>query len=99
MEGVKRTGEGLPVTQHQLNMTNRNLLGVDGVVNMASYDNEKVILETSAGVLEIKGEKLHIQQLNLEQGKVVLDGEITALAYSSENAGKRSRNFFSKLVK
>ena len=99
MEGVKRIGEGLPATQHQLNLTNRNLLGVDGVTNMASYDNEKVILETSAGVLEIKGEKLHIQQLNLEQGKVVLDGEIMSLTYSSENAGKKSRSFFSKLVK
>lgn len=98
MEGIKKAGEPMPAT-HQLNMTNRNLLGVDGVVNMASYDDEKVILETSAGVLEVKGAKLHIQQLNLEHGKVVLDGEIAALTYSNENVSKRSRNFFSKLVK
>ncbi|HEY8464718.1 MAG TPA: sporulation protein YabP [Bacillota bacterium] len=98
MEGIKKGAETTAAV-HQVNLINRNLLGVEGVINLDSYDNEQVILQTCAGVLEVKGEKLHIQQLNLELGKVVLDGEITALNYTNENAGKRGRNFLSRLVK
>lgn len=84
---------------HHLNLTNRGLLGVEGVLNLESYDQEQIIVTTSVGVLEIKGEKLHIQQLNLDQGKVVVDGEVGSLIYSDDPVTKKSKGFFSKLVK
>ncbi|TCL73257.1 sporulation protein YabP [Hydrogenispora ethanolica] len=95
MEEKKRT----PEIPHQLTLSNRNLLGVDGVTNLGSFDEEKIILETSKGVLEIKGERLHVQQLNLDQGKVLLDGEFHSLAYVGEELSKKSKGFFSNLMK
>ena len=89
----------LPETPHQLTLSNRNLLGVDGVINMGSFDEDKIILETSKGVLEIKGERLHVQQLNLDQGKVLLDGEFYSLAYVCDELSKKGKGFFSNLMK
>jgi sporulation protein YabP len=97
MDPIKKPTEA--AQHHQVTMTNRNLLGVDGVANMDSYDQEKVILQTGAGILEVKGAKLHVQQLNLEQGKVVLDGEIDSLTYCAESARKHGKSFLSRLVK
>ncbi|HPT88738.1 MAG TPA: YabP/YqfC family sporulation protein, partial [Bacillota bacterium] len=67
--------------------------------NLDSYDQERVILETSSGVLEIRGEQLHIQQLNLEQGKVMIEGTVNALIYADDNLAKKGKGFFSKLAK
>lgn len=84
---------------HNLNMNGRRLLGVEGVTNLDSYDQERVILETSSGVLEIKGEQLHIQQLNLDQGKVMIEGIVNALIYGDDSLAKKGKGFFSKLAK
>jgi sporulation protein YabP len=88
-----------PETAHQLAMSNRNRLEVDGVMNLGSFEEEKVILETTQGVLEIKGERLHIQQLNLDQGRVVLDGEVVSLVYTGAELASKSKGFFSRLVR
>jgi sporulation protein YabP len=95
VETVKKPGE----PAHQLNISNRNWIGVEGVINMDSYDQEKVILKTSLGMLEIQGNNLHVQQLNLDQGKVTLDGEIVALNYSDENSVKRGKGFLGRLIR
>jgi len=84
---------------HHVNMSGRRLLGVEGVTNLDSYDQERVVLETSSGVLEIRGEQLHIQQLNLEQGKVMIEGTVNALIYADDNLAKKGKGFFSKLAK
>lgn len=72
---------------------------LDGVTDLGSYDQEQIILETNCGVLEIKGAQLHIQQLNLEQGKVLITGEVFLLAYTDQNLAQKNKGFFGKLIK
>jgi sporulation protein YabP len=96
LEEKKKIAEA---ASHQLSLSNRNLLGVEGVQNLGSYDQEQIIMETSFGVLEVKGERLHIQQLNLDQGKVLIDGEIDSLIYSHNDPAKKGRGFLGKLIK
>lgn len=84
---------------HGLSLNNRNILSVDGVTNLESYDQEVILMQTNAGMLEIKGNRLHIQQLNLEQGKVMVEGEINSLIYREDHSGKKGQGFFSKLIK
>lgn len=89
----------LPDQAHQLTLNNRNLLEVDGVTNLGSYEEDLLILETVAGVLEIKGSNLHVQQLNIDQGRVVIDGEIGSLIYTDQNLVKKGKGFLSRLMK
>jgi sporulation protein YabP len=95
MEEKKKNSELV----HQLILTNRGQLALEGVNNLGSYDQEQIILETSSGVLEVKGEGLHIQQLNLDQGKVIVDGDIFSLVYTDENAIRKGKGFFGRLIK
>lgn len=95
MEEKKKAQEA----PHLVNMTNRNLLGIEGVLNLGSYDQEQISMETGCGILLVKGELLHIQQLNLDLGKVLIDGEIHSLTYSAEDVTKKGRGFFGKLIK
>ena len=88
-----------PELPHQLTLTNRNALGIEGVLNMGSFEDERIVLETTKGVLEIKGENLHVQQLNLDQGRVVLDGTVYSLVYLGEDFGKKGKGFLGRLIK
>lgn len=87
-------GEG-----HQLTLNNRERLQVDGVKNVGSFDPGEVILETELGVLVIKGEDLHMQHLNLDQGKVAVQGRVHSLNYAEENLTERSRGLLGRLLK
>lgn len=84
---------------HQLTLNNRRLLAIDGVTNLGSYEEDLLILETVAGVLEIKGGHLHVQQLNIDQGRVVIDGDICSLVYTDQDMVKKGKGFLSKLIK
>lgn len=84
---------------HQITLNNRNLLAIDGVTNLGSYEEDLLILETVAGVLEVKGVSLHVQQLNIDQGRVVIDGEICSLVYTDRDLAKKGKGFLSKLIK
>lgn len=95
MEEKKRIND----QAHQITLNNRNLLAIDGVTNLGSYEEDLLILETVAGVLEVKGTHLHVQQLNIDQGRVVIDGEICSLVYKDRDSVKKGKGFLSKLIK
>lgn len=74
----------------------RKKLSVSGVVDVQSYDEEQVVLETTLGMLTIHGQKLHMERLQLEAGELLLEGELVdGLLFDD---GTRPRGgFFSRL--
>ena len=63
---------------------------------MSGFNEETVSVKTTCGTLIIKGEKLHIDKLNLETGEVSIDGKINAMQYIGTND---SRSKLSKLFR
>jgi sporulation protein YabP len=100
-EGVKKMEEKKKTNEliHQLTLVGRGQLVVEGVMNLGSYDQDQVILETNSGILEVRGDALHIQQLSLDQGKVMIDGNVYSLVYSDENGLKKGKGLLGRLIK
>lgn len=97
---VAEAKQQLPVRRkHHLSLRNRETLGVEGVVNVESFDNAEVIVETDAGVLFVRGEDLHIKELNLETGMLQLTGLVHGLEYAGDGLTKKSRGLLGKLFK
>jgi sporulation protein YabP len=84
---------------HQLSLSGRERLSLEGVTNVGSFDREVIILETERGVLTIKGDELHMQQLNLEQGKLCLTGRVDSLVYSEESLAQKNKGFLGKIFR
>ncbi len=84
------------VLPHQLMLEERRCLTVSGVVDVDSFDETVVTLQTDMGNLTIKGEALHIGRLNIENGDLRVEGLISELVYS-EATGKGG--FFSRLFR
>lgn len=97
---VAEAKQALPARRkHYVSLRNRETLGVEGVVNVESFDNAEVIVETDAGVLFVRGEELHIKELNLETGVLQLTGHVQALEYAGDGLSKKGRGLLGRLFK
>lgn len=86
--------KGMP---HNIIMENRQKLSISGVNDIDSFDETAVLLFTDMGELEVRGENLHMNKLNVDSGEVSIEGDIYAIIYG-ENS-KSGGGFFSKLFK
>ena len=80
-------------------LENRSKLSISGVLDVLSFDDQIVIIETELGLLTIKGEELRINKLNIDSSEVVVEGEINNLAYSEMDSDKKSAGLLSKIFK
>ena len=65
-------------------LENREKLSISGVLDVLSFDDQIVILETELGLLTVKGENLRINKLSLDTAEVIVDGESYNLGYSDK---------------
>lgn len=81
-------------------LENREKLSISGVLDVLSFDDQIVILETELGLLTVKGENLRINKLSLDTTEVIVEGTIFNLSYSEKNLDKKSgSNIFGKIFK
>ena len=68
--------------RHTLNMEEREKVRIGGVLEVLSFDEEGVMMETTCGLLMLKGSGMHIGRLDLDTGDVTVDGAIDSITYS-----------------
>ena len=75
-------------------LENRGKLSISGVLDVLSFDDQIIIVETELGLLTIKGENLKINKFNIETSDITLDGLVSSLSYSNSDSMKKttSRN-------
>lgn len=87
-------------TIQNLVLENRNKLSISGVLDVLSFDDQIVIIETELGLLTIKGETLRINKLNIDTSEVIVEGQIDSISYSSKDLSKKSgESFLGKIFK
>ena len=72
-------------------MIERQLVRLLGVNNVDEFDEEKIVLQTELGKLEIKGQHLNVTSLDVEHGSLQIDGIIDSFSYVEEKK-KRARS-------
>ncbi|MCX7711967.1 MAG: sporulation protein YabP [Clostridia bacterium] len=81
-------------------LENREKLSITGVIDVESFNDECVIVDTELGVLVIRGEDLHINKLNLDNSELNIEGEIISCEYSdSEGTKSKGFGFLGKMFK
>lgn len=80
-------------------LENRKKLTLSGVMEVMSFDEEKIELTTKLGNLIIKGEDLKMNKLDVQNGDVIIAGSISSMIYNGKNAKKNSESLISKLFK
>lgn len=70
---------------------------LSGVTDVESFDEHTVILHTHGGRLIVSGTGLHVSSLQLEEGKLLLEGSIDSAAYDGPS-GKRRGGFLRRAL-
>ena len=78
------------VKPHGLTLEGRQKAVITGVEGVDSFNEQMVVLATTAGTLTLLGEQLHVSRLNLEDGQLLVEGEIAALEYDERHRGRGS---------
>jgi sporulation protein YabP len=82
-----------------LTLENRKRLVLNGVVEVVSFNEEKILLNTIQGILTIKGVELKMNKLDVQNGDVVIVGKIDSFSYSGSEAKQNNENILKKLFK
>ncbi|MCD7867621.1 MAG: sporulation protein YabP [Clostridiales bacterium] len=87
------------IAPHRLTLEKRMSGTVTGVRDVSSFDEKEILLLTEEGKLLVKGEGLHVKQLDLEKGEVWLEGCVDSLQYISKNAGRADESFLKRMFR
>ena len=84
--------------QHELMLKARKEMNISGVKDVESFDEQCVVLHTSAGEMTVEGVSLKVGTLDVERGIVALSGRIDAVFYSIEDRQEK-KGLFGKLFR
>ena len=80
-------------------LENRGKLFITGVLDVLSFDDQLVILETELGLLTVKGDALRINKLSIDTSEVTIEGDIYSLNYSEKDFDSKGTGFLNKIFK
>lgn len=83
------TGNSSKQAIHTLTLTDRNILTVTAVDEVVNFDDTTVTLSVKDKLLNISGKELSVTKLSLQDGEIVINGEVDAVVYF-EQAKKKS---------
>lgn len=89
---LKKTGS------HTVHLEDRKRLTVTEISDVENFNEESILLNLSSGGMLVKGQGLHIQKLDLDEGKVIITGFINSAVYT-EKKDKNNQGFLRKILK
>lgn len=84
------------IKESSLSLENRKMLTLTGVEKVCSINENQAKIEVAGSVLFVFGHEMKIKKLSIEEGVLIVDGEIDQLKYGSQ---KEKGGFFKRLFK
>lgn len=88
--------ESINKEQYLMTVNNRERVSLNGVLNVSSFGEDFLSLNTSLGEVIIEGRDLKIESLTKENGEILIIGKINGIIYKEQRSEK---GFFGKLFK
>ena len=84
--------------KHFLNLKGRNAMSAGGILDVESFDDDKIVAYTTEGQMMVKGAELKINRLTVEDGELEIEGIIDSVEYSDSHQTS-SGGIWSKIFK
>ena len=84
---------------HRVLLENRKKAAITGVQEIHSFNENEVLLLSEAGKILLKGEQLHVRNLNLEMGDAEVEGRVDSLSYLTRNAHKKDESILKRMFR
>ena len=94
-----RMEEKQPAGVYCFSLENRRKAVITGVQDIHSFNENEVLLFSEAGKILLKGEQLHVRNLNLEKGEAEVEGRVDSLSYLTKNAHKKDESILKRMFR
>lgn len=84
---------------HKVVLENRSCIKITDTEDIASFDENRVILLTSMGEMVLSGEGFRINKLNVDDGEVMIEGCFDAVEYTEREKTERGGSLFGRIFK
>ena len=78
---------------HYISLENREKITISQVVDVDAFDEDTHWANLKDGGIELKGENLNIEKLDLQEGMLVVTGKICSLTYTEKKIKEKGRFF------
>ena len=95
----KKVENKIEDNKSNLALEDRKKLTLSGVIEVISFDEQKIDLTTKLGNLTIKGEELKMNKLDVQNGDIIIMGNISYIVYSGKDIKKEKQSLIEKLFK
>ena len=85
MKDATTTAEVRP---HGLTLENRARAVLTGVSDVDLFSEQTIVAATSGGTITVTGQGLHVESLNLEDGRRVATGKVDSIVYDERQPKK-----------
>lgn len=68
---------------HGLTLENRARAILTGVSDVDLFSEQTIVAATSGGTITVTGQGLHVESLNLEDGRLVATGKVDSVVYDA----------------
>ncbi|MDE6209369.1 MAG: YabP/YqfC family sporulation protein [Lachnospiraceae bacterium] len=75
---------------HIVQMIDRKLMYVTDVKDVDSFNLNEILLETGQGMIQVKGNDIHVKRLNLEKGEADIEGKFDSVIYTVSRKNNES---------
>ncbi|WP_291564779.1 MULTISPECIES: sporulation protein YabP [unclassified Clostridium] len=83
-----------------LTLDSRKKMAIDGVEEIVSFNDEQILLNTVLGSMDIRGENLKMNKLDVQNGDVMISGKISYIVYTSdEKKSRKGKGILSRLFR
>ncbi len=86
--------------KHTVTIEDRQRIKINCVEDVESFNEEKAVVYTSLGVMIISGYNFKVSRLNVDDGQLIIDGDVDKVEYM-ETAGVSDSGggFFGRLFR
>lgn len=96
---MNKEPDKIDLINHSISVLERHNVTITGVIKIDSFDSEEFLLQTSLGLLGIKGRELEIIKLDTYEGTITIKGVIDGFTYLETNKSKKEESVITRLFK
>lgn len=76
---------------HYLSVENREKLTINQVIDVEAFDEQNLWANIKDGAIEISGDNLNVEKLDLEEGLLIIRGNIKSFCYLNKNVKPKNQ--------
>jgi len=81
--------------RHNVTLSGRSKLTISGVDDVENFDENLIVLHTTAGIMVVRGGDLRVEKLSINGGELDVNGRVDAIEYEEDR--RQSGGLFKRL--